>query len=266
MDDRSHRIDVALQDPKAAFESPAAVERDPDLTRAEKVAILTAWENDAREMAVAEEENMGGGEPSLVEEVVAARTRVAGGSPAETETASHKQGGAAPDPEVLRVRHFMRYPGTEVHPDHDLDEAWARMSSQESRILPVSDGDQIVGVVARGDLELGRQQEPGARRRPSTRDVMSTRIAYVFPDDELATARAMMDRHGCDHLLVIDADRRLIGLLCREDLPIPLGPSAPDDDVAAGREGASGGISSTVQPGGLDVYAETPKVKASGKP
>ena len=45
---------------------------DRRLNRGEKLAILEAWELEARELAVASEENMTGGEPSLLEEVVQA--------------------------------------------------------------------------------------------------------------------------------------------------------------------------------------------------
>ncbi len=52
-------IDKAFQDPKAVFTTPQAVLDDRDLCHKEKVAILKRWEYDARELDVAEEENMG---------------------------------------------------------------------------------------------------------------------------------------------------------------------------------------------------------------
>jgi len=52
------------------------VEHDPDLSLEDKLAILESWEDGERELLVAEEENMGGGERSRLAEVVAARVRI----------------------------------------------------------------------------------------------------------------------------------------------------------------------------------------------
>ena len=53
----------SLADPSLAFENPEAV-LEADLPREQKVEILKRWEFDMRELSVAEEENMGGGESS----------------------------------------------------------------------------------------------------------------------------------------------------------------------------------------------------------
>jgi hypothetical protein len=50
--------DKPLRDPAAAFESPAAVVRAGHLSREQKIEILRRWEYDARELQVADDENM----------------------------------------------------------------------------------------------------------------------------------------------------------------------------------------------------------------
>jgi len=59
------KTERALADPARAFESPEAVLQS-GLSREEKVEILRRWEFDLRDLAVAEEENMGGGEDSAL--------------------------------------------------------------------------------------------------------------------------------------------------------------------------------------------------------
>jgi hypothetical protein len=66
----------AKANPTRYYRRPVEVLRDRRLTRAEKLAILEAWELEARELAVASEENMSGGEPSLLDEVVQARVEL----------------------------------------------------------------------------------------------------------------------------------------------------------------------------------------------
>ena len=64
----------ARLNPMAVFPTPDAVVEHPRLTREEKIDILQRWKYDACELEVAEEENMGGGEPSTLEQVLKALT------------------------------------------------------------------------------------------------------------------------------------------------------------------------------------------------
>ncbi len=57
-------------DPAAAFPSPEAVVEHPHLTREEKTDLLQRWRYDASQLEVAEEENMGGGKPSMLDQVL----------------------------------------------------------------------------------------------------------------------------------------------------------------------------------------------------
>jgi hypothetical protein len=55
-------IEKALVDPGAVFGDPADVVDAQGLDQARKIEILRRWEYDARELQVAEEEGMQGGE------------------------------------------------------------------------------------------------------------------------------------------------------------------------------------------------------------
>jgi len=55
------KLEQALSDPSNVFDTPDDVVQDNTLTRDEKIKILRQWEYDARDLAVAEEENMAGG-------------------------------------------------------------------------------------------------------------------------------------------------------------------------------------------------------------
>ena len=65
-------LERARLDPTAVFPSPEAVVKHPCLTLEQKTDILERWKYDACELEVAEEENMGGGEPSEMEGVLKA--------------------------------------------------------------------------------------------------------------------------------------------------------------------------------------------------
>lgn len=84
--DPKERFEMALGDPSSVFESPLDVLVDQRLNTEQKRSILAQWELDARELAVAEEENMGGGESSSLAKVLAAQRRLADETAASSPT------------------------------------------------------------------------------------------------------------------------------------------------------------------------------------
>jgi len=61
--------DNALLDPAAVFKTPKEVLDSDAMTTPQKLEVLKRWETDALLLSVATEENMGGGEPSRIEDV-----------------------------------------------------------------------------------------------------------------------------------------------------------------------------------------------------
>lgn len=87
-----------ISNPAATFKRPEDVCDDSRLSRAEKIKVLQRWEYDAREMEVAEEENMASGTTDKVTlaDVLAALNELgvtADGSEAADKKAPTKQGG-----------------------------------------------------------------------------------------------------------------------------------------------------------------------------
>jgi hypothetical protein len=85
----------AVESPTRFYKRPGEVVQDRRLSRDEKLAILEAWELEARELSVAADENMSGGEPSLLQDVVQARVDLG-------ETTDPAKAGGAP------TKHGMR--------------------------------------------------------------------------------------------------------------------------------------------------------------
>ena len=69
-------FDRAVTRPWAVYKAPEDVLADTTLSDAQKRRILESWERDARELAVAEEENMGGGEPNDLDRVLQALAKL----------------------------------------------------------------------------------------------------------------------------------------------------------------------------------------------
>jgi acetoin utilization protein AcuB len=120
---------------------------------------------------------------------------------------------------VLVADVMTRRPVT-VSPDATVAAALSAMRRGRFRHLPVVAGAELVGVVARGDLEA----PPGApveaaealADRPLS-EVMSTQPVTVWPDEPVEVAARLLVEHAIGCLPVVAGDG-LVGILTESDL------------------------------------------------
>jgi CBS domain-containing protein len=110
--------------------------------------------------------------------------------------------------------------------DH-LDLAQDVMRLGRMRHMPVLDGNRLVGVVSNRDLLAASLSEtldhPSLERRShirsiEIREVMSTDLFTVAPEESLEFAASMMVNHKVGCILVAASDGQLLGLLTETDL------------------------------------------------
>lgn len=82
-------VQARIRSPENFYGAPLEVVRDGDLTQAQKIAVLRSMEQNALLLAVAAEENMGGGEASNIEEIIDGIRQV---DPKALEEEEHRQG------------------------------------------------------------------------------------------------------------------------------------------------------------------------------
>lgn len=69
-------IEKALLNPSSVFSTPEEVLEAKDLSRDQKIEILRSWEYDARQLQVAEEENMVGPRINMLDRILNALRRL----------------------------------------------------------------------------------------------------------------------------------------------------------------------------------------------
>ncbi len=94
MDETAAKIDLAkaLLDPAGTFAQPDDIVRNRELPRSAKIRLLEEWERAARELAVAEDEGMTGGEESMLNRVRQAIAALGASEEAEHPVGSTKHG------------------------------------------------------------------------------------------------------------------------------------------------------------------------------
>lgn len=89
---RETDFEKALKDPSAVYHSPAEVLQNGKLSDEQRLQILQQWEQDERELDVAQEEGMGGGESSILDDVLNAIDKL--GMPVKPPEEPTKHGGS----------------------------------------------------------------------------------------------------------------------------------------------------------------------------
>lgn len=92
MEKQQSDYENALIDPTLVYERPSEVLKDKRWSNEQKLTILRHWEADAREMEVAEEEGMIGGDPDQLYEILEAIATIPDSSSVDMPDAPTKQG------------------------------------------------------------------------------------------------------------------------------------------------------------------------------
>lgn len=105
-----------------------------------------------------------------------------------------------------------------VHSDTTLHEAAARMKSRDIGMLPVCDNDRLVGVITDRDITVRATAEGEPPTIIRVGDVMTLDLLWCFEDADLADASLLMQEKQVRRLLVLNKDKRLVGILSLGDL------------------------------------------------
>lgn len=137
----------------------------------------------------------------------------------------------------MRVREAMSNDVCLAHPETTIREAARMMGEHDIGVLPVADGDRLVGMVTDRDIAV---RAVGQGRGPdcTVRDVMTHEVKYCFDDEDMEVVAQNMGDIQVHRLPVVNRDKRLVGILSTGDL-------ARSEDEQAGH--ALAGIS---RPGG----------------
>jgi IMP dehydrogenase len=124
-----------------------------------------------------------------------------------------------------------------VSPDVTIGFARQVMRNNDISGVPVVEDGRIVGILTNRDLRFERRLE----RR--VREVMSTELVTVPPGTDPEAAKDLMQAHKIEKLLVVDADRRLRGLITIKDVEaLARNPNAVRDDNGQLLCGAAVGV------------------------
>lgn len=118
----------------------------------------------------------------------------------------------------MKVWEAMHKNATWVAPTTSISEIARIMKEQDIGAVPVGENDRLIGMVTDRDISI--RALPNGRDVSSltARDVMSPGISYCRTEDAVEDAVQMMERKKIRRLPVIDANKRMVGMLSVGDV------------------------------------------------
>ena len=177
---------------------------------------------------------------------------------------------------TLKVAEVMSKPAITVQAGESLGVAAACMNKNAIKRLPVVDeGGKLVGVLARVDVlrqVMAVESKPTKTPLPAgavltLQQVMFTPVPAVPEESDLATVIATLVETGMRRLVVVDAQRRPIGLISDSDVVSRIRPPERSGVLAALRGGLAPAsqvqAADLMSPGVLTSGPETSLVEAA---
>src|SRR5205814_8708100 len=128
----------------------------------------------------------------------------------------------------MRVSEVMTRGVECTRPDATLQEAAAKMKSLDIGPLPVCDSNRLVGMITDRDITVRATAEGETPKSIRVRDVMTPEVFYCFEDALVEDAAILMQQKQVRRLLVLDQNKRLVGIVSLGDLAVETG----DEEMA----------------------------------
>jgi CBS domain-containing protein len=124
----------------------------------------------------------------------------------------------------MKVAELMTPGPRTIAPDETIEQAAKLMDELDVGILPVCEKDRLVGVITDRDITVRATAQGSPSSSTPVSDVMTQDVRWVERDDDTADAEELMAAVQIRRVPVVDADRRLVGMLSLGDLAVARDP------------------------------------------
>ena len=130
-----------------------------------------------------------------------------------------------------------------IHPDQRVHEVLKLMEKYRISGVPVTKGDQLAGIVTNRDLRFETDLEKKVSEIMTKDDLVTVSEGITLED-----SKKLLHKHRIEKLLVVDKNKRLIGMITIKDIEkIKKYPDACKDSMGRLRVGAAVGVGEDMQ-------------------
>jgi CBS domain-containing protein len=117
-----------------------------------------------------------------------------------------------------RIREVMTSNPSTIEPDRNIVEAARIMKQEDAGVVPVTENGRLTGMVTDRDIAIRVVAEGKNPQSTTVREVASTHLVTIDPQQDLDEALRLMAKHQVRRLPVVEEDGRLVGVVAQADV------------------------------------------------
>ena len=116
------------------------------------------------------------------------------------------------------IREVMTRNPRSLESGNSVMEAARLMRDEDTGIVPVVEGEKLVGTVTDRDIALRVVAEGRSPESTTVGEIASRKLVTVDPQQDLDEALRLMARHQVRRLPVVEEDGKLVGIVAQKDI------------------------------------------------
>jgi CBS domain-containing protein len=129
------------------------------------------------------------------------------------------------------IRDVMTPNPSTLSADSSVAEAARLMKQEDVGVIPVVEGERLVGTVTDRDITTRVVAEGKDPSSVSMREIASTDLVTIDPQQNVAEALRLMADHQVRRLPVVEEDGRLVGIVAQADVAQEAEPAQVGETV-----------------------------------
>src|SRR3712207_6468110 len=130
----------------------------------------------------------------------------------------------------MKVSEVMTRDVRLIEPTQSIQEAARMMAEMDAGIMPVREGDRLVGMITDRDIAVRAVAEGKGPDTP-IRKVMTEDVKYCYEDDDTDDVARNMADIQVRRLPVLNQDKRLVGIISLGDMAVSDGARRAGEPV-----------------------------------
>jgi CBS domain-containing protein len=131
----------------------------------------------------------------------------------------------------MQVKDIMTPNPECVTPEDSIQDAARRMRNLDVGPLPICDNDRLAGMITDRDIVVRAVAEGRNPQTTKVGEVMTGEVIYCFEDQDVQEAARMMQERQVRRLIVLNRDKRLVGIVALGDLATETGDTPKSGEV-----------------------------------
>jgi CBS domain-containing protein len=120
----------------------------------------------------------------------------------------------------MLIKEIMTPSAEIVQPQTSVKDAASRMKDLGVGVMPVGENDRLVGMLTDRDIAVRTVAEGQDPEKVNVGDIMTPDITYCFEDQDLTEAGELMKKDKVRRLVVLNSDKRMVGMCTLGDLAV----------------------------------------------